>query len=95
MLTASGRATLADSYRDAFLSGASAVLTSLDTSHAHLDAVGFFEDMSRDNDLAYYEVGKGNGEGGFALQNNGYTFLIPREMVSVGDVAVPPCFAGV
>lgn len=85
LLTASGRATLADSYRDAFLSGASAVLTSLDTSHAHLDAVGFFEDMSRDNDLAYYEVGKGNGEGGFALQNNGYTFLIPREMVSVGE----------
>ena len=86
LLTAAGREQLKKAYQSDFASGATAVMTSLDTSHDNLDAVGFFSDYSRDNDLSYYVIGKGNGEGGYELQGKGYTFLVPRGAgVSVGE----------
>ena len=85
LLTAAGRDELAAAYKAAFASGAAAVCTALDTSQSHLVAADFFSDMSRDNDMSYYVVGKGDGPGGFELQGKGYTFCIPREMVSAGE----------
>ena len=51
LLTAAGRRQLADHYKDAFLGGAAAVSTSLNTSQEMLDEKGFWADMTRDNDL--------------------------------------------
>lgn len=68
LLTAASRTELCEYYHNAFASGAGAVLTSLDTSQIHLDETGLYSDMSLDNDLSYYVVGKGNGEGGYELQ---------------------------
>lgn len=82
LLTQAGRQTLADFYCQAFSNGASAVCTSVDTSHAHLDAVEFFEDYSLPNDLSYYIVGKAKEQ---KLQGNGYKHCIPRNGVSVGE----------
>ena len=61
LLTAAGRRTLADHYREAFRGGANAVCTALNTSQEYLDEHGFWDDMSRDNDISYYVVGAGNG----------------------------------
>lgn len=87
LLTAAGRETLKDCFKRDYESGADAVMTSLDTSFDHLDAGGFFADYERSNDLSYYVLGKGNGEGKFELQGNGQKFLIPRGAgVSVGEM---------
>ena len=86
LMTAIGREKLKDSFRNDCKSGADAVMTAIDTSFDHLDRADFFADYTRDNDLSYYVVGKGNGEGGYELQGNGKKFLIPRGAgVSLGE----------
>lgn len=87
LLTAAGRTKLTEHFRTEFgKDTTSAVITGLDTSFTHLDSVEFFSDYSRDNDLSYYVIGKGNGEGKFELQGKGKTFLVPRGAgVSVGE----------
>ena len=85
LLTKTGRDELFAAYKEAFAGGADAVCTSLDTSIDHLNRANFYSDMSRDNDMSYYVVGKGNGPGGYELQGRGYTFCIPREMVAMGE----------
>lgn len=86
LLTAAGRKHLVGGFKCDFESGAEAIITALDTSYDHLDAANMFEDYDRDNDLSWYVIGKGNGEGGYELQNNGYTQFFPRASgLSVGE----------
>ena len=61
------------------------MVTDVDVTVGALDADNFFEDTTRPNDITYYEVGKGTKEGGYALQNKGFKFCIPRVGVSPGE----------
>uniref|UniRef100_A0A7S2R370 Uncharacterized protein n=1 Tax=Eucampia antarctica TaxID=49252 RepID=A0A7S2R370_9STRA len=69
------------------------VATSVDTSISFLDKHEFWEDMSRDNDISYYKIGKGKKgvdpvsgeEYAFETQGNGFKYCIPRILVSLGE----------
>ena len=85
LLLEQGRAGIAAAHATKIAGGAAAVVTDVDVTVGALDADNFFEDTTRPNDITYYEVGKGTKEGGYALQNKGFKFCIPRVGVSPGE----------
>ena len=85
LLLEQGRAGIAAAHATKIAGGAAAVVADVDVTVGALDADNFFEDTTRPNDITYYEVGKGTKEGGYALQNKGFKFCIPRVGVSPGE----------
>ena len=82
LLTEAGRQHLTESFRASYTTGADAVTTTVNTAPAFLDSVEMFSDLSRPNDISFYEVGRARS---FEIQGNGYYFNIPRELVSDGE----------
>lgn len=95
LLLESTRKTLSDMYQKQVSSGNfDVVTTGLNTSVTFLQNHSFFEDMSRNNDISYYKVGRGKKgidpitgeEYAFEKQDKGYRFCIPRFLVSHGEM---------
>mmetsp|Transcript_11096 Transcript_11096/g.16818 ORF Transcript_11096/g.16818 Transcript_11096/m.16818 type:complete len:243 (-) Transcript_11096:36-764(-) len=94
LLLESNRLLLQKAYGDQLASGDFDVLTtSINTSVNFLDNHNFWNDMSRDNDISYYKVGRGKKgvdpvsgeEFSFQKQGNGYRFCVPRTLVSLNE----------
>eukprot|EP00617_Octactis_speculum_P010540 CAMPEP_0185773298 /NCGR_PEP_ID=MMETSP1174-20130828/72864_1 /TAXON_ID=35687 /ORGANISM="Dictyocha speculum, Strain CCMP1381" /LENGTH=261 /DNA_ID=CAMNT_0028459919 /DNA_START=51 /DNA_END=836 /DNA_ORIENTATION=- len=82
LLLEEGRKVVEEIFTKAYASGASAVVSSLDTSSSMLESHKFFNDRSRINDITYYETGQG------MRRQEGPTaggFCIPRTLVSTGE----------
>jgi len=83
VLTDAGRKVLSSTYKDAQTSGADMVSTGINVSTSFLDANGFFNDFSRENDVSYYITGKGNVP--VEINPRGYKLCVPRSGVSAGE----------